>query len=335
MGSGVAGTSKVLKEGQVLFKAGDKPDGMYLIRRGELRVYLEQDGKEVQLATIGEAGMIGEMGLFDAQPRSASVKATKESEVTHISTDDFGKLMKQIPKWFVGLMAALSSRLRQTNERLKKLEGSIGTSGAPAAAGKGKPFQHVIRQLNMVILLWHKDGEKDGKDVVLPKAAMEKTMVELFGEDADKLKMLLEVLVKEKFLSTRQDSYKNVVLTTPNRATLNSFAAFIAAFVKANPKRPYLSADAIGMLRTLEKMTLQAPYDTSSVSVGDLKKQGQKDGFNVNNWDAEVTSFQNAGEEVRVVKTSSGPGLRTTKKDVGGYLKSHELLAAIYKANLA
>ncbi len=81
----MAGTNKVLKEGQVLFKAGDKPDGMYLIRKGELRVYLEQDGKEVSLASIGEAGMIGEMGLFDAQPRSASVKATKETVVKHIS----------------------------------------------------------------------------------------------------------------------------------------------------------------------------------------------------------------------------------------------------------
>ncbi len=259
----MAGTNKVLKEGQVLFKAGDKPDGMYLIRKGELRVYLEQDGKEVSLATIGEAGMIGEMGLFDAQPRSASVKATKETEVTHISGEDFGKLMKQIPKWFVGLMSALSGRLRTTNDRLKKLESGLGGGAtAPSAGAKGKPFQNVMRQMNVMMLLWNRDGEKDGKDFVLQKAPMEKTLVETFNEDGDKVKMLLEVLVKEKFLSTRQDSYKNVVLSTANRGTINNFITFMAAFVKANPNKPYLSPDAIGMLRTLEKMTLAAPYDT-------------------------------------------------------------------------
>ena len=96
-GVGVAGANKICKPGQVLFKSGDASDGMYIIRKGELRVYLEQDGKEVVLATIGDGGMIGEMALFDRQPRSASVKATKETEVTHITVGDFEKLMKQIP----------------------------------------------------------------------------------------------------------------------------------------------------------------------------------------------------------------------------------------------
>lgn len=332
----MSGTNKVLKEGQVLFKAGDKPDGMFLIRKGELRVYLEQDGKEVSLATIGDSGMVGEMGLFDAQPRSASVKATKETEVTHISNDDFGKLMKQIPKWFVGLMAALSGRLRTTNERLKKLESGLGGGAtAPSAGAKGRPFQNVLRQLNVIMLLWHRDGEKDGKDFVLRKAATERTLVETFNEDGDKVKLLLEVLVKEKFLTTRQDSYKNVVLASPNRATLNSFITFMAAFVKANPAKPYLSAEAIGILRTLEKLTLAAPYDTSSVSIVDLKKQGQKDGFQVGSWEKEIACFEKGSEEVRWVKTSGGPGLRTTKKDIPGFVKNHELLAALYKANLA
>jgi hypothetical protein len=89
------------------------------------------------------------------------------------------------------------------------------------------------------------------------------------------------------------------------------------------------------MLRTLEKLTLAAPYDTSSVSIDDLKKQGQKDGFNVANWDKELARFEKGSEEVRLVKTSSGPGLRTTKKDIPQFVKNHELLAALYKANLA
>jgi CRP-like cAMP-binding protein len=330
----VAGTNKVLNEGQVLFKTGDKSDGMYLIRKGELRVYLEQDGKEVTLATIGEGGMIGEMALFDNMPRSASVKATKATEVTLISLEDFGKLMKQIPKWFVGLMSALSGRLRTTNDRLKKLES--GAAGAPPGAAKsGKPFMHVIRQLNIFVLLWHKDGEKDGKEWVLQKAATEKAMVELFNEDPEKIKRLFETLVKAKVLATKQDSYKNLVFATANRGLLSQLASFVAAFSAANPAKPYLSDDCLAMLKLLERLVNASPYDTLTASLADLEKEGKRDGVNTTAWAKEIEAFAKAGEEVKLTKTSTGPGLRSTKKDVGTALRNHEAIAALYKANLA
>lgn len=315
----------MLREGEVLFRAGDKSDGMYVIRRGELRVYLEQDGKEVALATIGAGGMIGEMTLFDNQPRSASVKAAKETEVTHISVDDFAKLMKQIPKWFVGIMSALSGRLRQTNERLKTVE----------AGAKAKPYQNVVRLLNILVLLWHRDGEKDGKDWVLQKQTAEKNLVETFNEDVTRLKGLLEVLVKEKVLATRQDSYKNVVLVAPNRAQLGNLAAFIQLWVKGNPQRLRLSDAALGMLKTLETLTLGCPYDSLTASLADLLKEGKRQGFNTESWEKDILAMQNGGDEVKLVKTSAGPGLRTSKKDVSGYVRSHEVLAALYKANLS
>jgi len=324
----MAGSNKVLKDGQVLFRAGDQSDGMYLIRRGELRVYLEQNNKEVALATIGEGGMIGEMALFDGAPRSASVKAVKEVEVTHISKDDFGKLMKQIPKWFVGLMSALSTRLRQTNERLQKLE----NGGAPI---RTTPFMNAIRQLNILVLLWHRDGEKDGKDFILQKAPAEKALIDVFTEDKDKVKMLIEVLVNQKMLSTKQDSYKNVALVAPNRAALSQLALFIQAWVKANPKTPCLTEDVLNLCRTLEKTALASPYDTLTVSLSDLIKEGKKGGMNTASWEKALDLLANAGEEVRVVKTSGGQGLRTTKKDVSAFVRSHEALAAMYKANLA
>jgi CRP/FNR family cyclic AMP-dependent transcriptional regulator len=323
----VAGANKVLKDGQILFKAGDKSDGMYLIRRGELRIYLEQNGKEVTLVTIGSGGMVGEMALFDGQPRSASVKAVKEAEVTHITADDFGKLMKQIPKWFVSLMTSLSGRLRQTNERLQKLEGGGGKTGAP--------FQDVLRQLNVMILLWAKDGEKDGKDRILQKAKVEDALINVFGENSDRVKRLFEVLVKEKCLITKTDTYNNVVFSAPHRAVLNNLTTFMQTYLKANPKQTCLSDQALTLLKTLEKMATTSPYDTLSVSVGDLERQAKQDGIIPVGWNEVIATLQNAGEEVRPVKTSSGIGLRTSKKDIAQYVRHHQILAALNKATLS
>jgi hypothetical protein len=330
----VAGSNKVLKEGQILFKAGDKSDGMYLIRKGELRVFLEQNGKEVMLASIGAGGMIGEMALFDNSPRSASVKAATECEITQISTEDFAKLMKQIPKWFVSLMAALSGRLRQTNERLQKLEAG---GGAAAAAGgaKGKPYQVLLRQLNLLVLLWAKDAVKEGKDHVLPKAPVEKVLIETFGEDAEKVKMMFEVLAKHKVLLTRPDQYKNMAFVAPNRALLNSLPAFIQAFLKTSGGKPCLPEAALNLLRVLERMAQASPYDSLTVAVSDLEKEGARDGLQTGSWRADVDLFKAGFEEVKAVKASNGMGLKTTRKDIGNFVRMHELLAAFYKANLS
>ncbi len=335
----MAGSNKILKKGQLVFKAGDKSDGMYLIRKGELCVYLEQDGKEVVLATINEGGMVGEMALFDNQPRSASVRAAKDAEVTLISTEDFAKLMKQIPKWFVGLMSALSTRLRQTNERLKNLESSVG-KGTPSASTaqpggtSTKPFQTPIRVLHILALLWNKDGEKDGKDWILGKLATEKQLADIFGEDPESVKRILELLVKEKMVMTRQDSYKNVALALQNRGQLSSLANFMLQFTKLSPKRPYLTHAQLAMIRSLDQLVQSSPYDTVTVTLQDLQKQAQKQGIDCATWGEDIKIFGSLGDDIKLVKSSSGPGLRTNKKDCGATVKNHELMLAFADAKL-
>ena len=84
----MAGNVKSIKAGAVLFRAGDPADGMYLVRKGELMVYLEQNGTEVKLANVGAGNMIGEMAFFDKKPRSASVKANEDTEITIITNAD-------------------------------------------------------------------------------------------------------------------------------------------------------------------------------------------------------------------------------------------------------
>ncbi|RYZ85460.1 MAG: cyclic nucleotide-binding domain-containing protein, partial [Proteobacteria bacterium] len=119
--SRVSGKNKILKKGELLFKAGDSSDGMYVLRKGQIQIFLDKGGNDIVLASVAAGGMIGEMSLFDKKPRSASARAMEETEVTQISNDDFNKIISQIPKWLVSLMATLSSRLRDTNERLQDL----------------------------------------------------------------------------------------------------------------------------------------------------------------------------------------------------------------------
>jgi hypothetical protein len=335
----MAGVNQIIKKDQVIFRAGDQSNGMYLIRKGELCVYLEKEGKELILAKISDGGMIGEMALFDNKPRSASVRAVKESEVTLISNEDFVKLMKQIPKWFVSLMTALSTRLRQTNERLKNVENALPQSRNPLRpvsdenSSNQKPFQRVIRILNILHLIWMKNGEKDGKDWIIGRMATESLLIESFFEDQQFVKEFIEFLIKNRVITNRTDSYKNVALVAQNRAQISQLAQFILQFTKLSPQKPFLSEGALAILRTLDPIAQKSPYESCTVSLSELKKHAVKSGVSSETWEQDIAVFGHCGEEVKLVKTSAGPGLKTTKKDCATALNNHEILIALVQAN--
>jgi CRP-like cAMP-binding protein len=335
----VAGVNKSLKAGTVVFKAGDNADGMYLVRKGELVVYLEQAGKEVTLAKIAEGGMVGEMALFDRMPRSASVKASIDSEITHITMDDFSKLMKQIPKWFVGLMTALSGRLRTTNDRLKSLETGANASSTPTSAptngptngqtattstAAAKPFQGVMRVMHVLELLWHRDGTKEGKDWMIQRKTAEDELTKVFGEDPAKVTALLDLLCSEGILLSKQDAYKNQVLSMPNRASLRQFGIFMAQFVAANPAMHAVPEPLMHMLRSLARMAQKAPYDQFTVTLEELMEDGKAAGVNSDGWAGHIRSFNSFGESAKPVKTSSksGLGIRVIKVDLTTLMKN-------------
>ncbi len=325
----MAGANKICKPGQVLFKSGDASDGMYIIRKGELRVYLEQDGKEVVLATIGDGGMIGEMALFDRQPRSASVKATKETEVTHITVGDFEKLMKQIPKWFVGLMSALSGRLRSTNERLQKVEAGISS--------KNKPFSTAVRLLNMIDLLWVKYGEKEGKDNLIQREILTSNLVDIFGEDKEKLNVFFEVMTKEGVFVQKVDGYKKAAFSVVSRAFFQQFTTFIAEFVKNNPTIRCLPEPSQDILRIATELCEKSPYESCTLTHEELADGGKRQALDTSKWTQILPHFKSAGDACKLVKASgaAGMGLRIDKKGLASFIRYHKVLAALHKGNLS
>lgn len=336
----MAGANKILKAGQVVFRAGEAADGMYLVRKGELVVYLEQDGKEVELAKIGEGGMIGEMALFDRQPRSASVKATADSEVTLISLDDFSKLMKQIPKWFVGLMTALSGRLRTTNDRLKQVESSAKAGGAilapVAPASSGKPFQGFLRMIHVLELMWHKDGTKEGKDWCLSRKTAEEALINMFGETPVRVKALFDLLVKEQIVTLKSDQYKNALLALANRGALRQFAEFVSSLVQANPNQRAIPEATMAILNILHKLSAKAPYEQFTCTDEDVLAAAKTSGLDSSNWGPTLKSFMTYGEVLKPVKSSSksGIGFRIAKNEFPALLKNLNMFNRIAAAKL-
>jgi CRP-like cAMP-binding protein len=109
--------TRKLVPGEVLFKTGDKPDALYIIKAGQVQIY--DDG--VVFETVGPGGIIGEMALVDGSPRSASAKAVAPSEVIPVDEKRFLWMVEQTPFFALKVMRVLTQRLRITDNRLRAM----------------------------------------------------------------------------------------------------------------------------------------------------------------------------------------------------------------------
>jgi len=101
---------------EVLFIAGDPGDGCYRVERGLLKVsMIAPTGAERIFAIVGPGGIVGELSVMDGLPRSASVTAVRDSELSFVSRAAFLSFAEQHPQIYKHLVSLLAARLRDTD----------------------------------------------------------------------------------------------------------------------------------------------------------------------------------------------------------------------------
>jgi CRP-like cAMP-binding protein len=101
---------------EVLFLTGDPGDGCYRVTAGLLKVsMIAPSGAERILAIVGPGAIVGELSTIDGLPRSASVAAVRDSELSFISRAAFDAFAEQHPEVYKHLVTLLASRLRDTD----------------------------------------------------------------------------------------------------------------------------------------------------------------------------------------------------------------------------
>jgi CRP-like cAMP-binding protein len=101
---------------EVLFIAGDPGDGCYRVEQGLLKVsMIAPSGAERILAIVGPGGIVGELSTIDGLPRSASVAAVRDAELTFVSRATFQAFAEGNPQVYMHLVTLLAERLRDTD----------------------------------------------------------------------------------------------------------------------------------------------------------------------------------------------------------------------------
>lgn len=135
-----------LKPGKTLFMQGDPSEGCYIILEGVLKICaVSEDGEEALLSVVDAGDIIGEMGLIDGIPRSASVEALKCCSLAYLSTRDFTRFAKEKPAVYQHMLKIVCARLRASNDafaayQLLPISGRIARVLLRLAEGFGEPL---------------------------------------------------------------------------------------------------------------------------------------------------------------------------------------------------
>ena len=81
--------------GAPVFRQGDRPEAFYVVRSGEIAIEdLDPRTGEVRvLRTLGRGSSFGELGLLDMAARSATARATEETQLFEVGKSAFDRLL--------------------------------------------------------------------------------------------------------------------------------------------------------------------------------------------------------------------------------------------------
>jgi CRP-like cAMP-binding protein len=118
-------TPKRLSAGTIVFRELDASDALYIVEQGSVVVSKHvRDDVDIVLTRFRPGDFFGEMGLFDAGPRSATAQVEIDSELWQLSRKVFQDIFSLHPeiaaKICYRLVTVFIERLRATNEQARE-----------------------------------------------------------------------------------------------------------------------------------------------------------------------------------------------------------------------
>ncbi len=194
---------RLLKQGETLFKVGDSADSLFIVQKGQLRLFLPKGKGFIELAVLKAGEVLGEMAYFgegESSKRSCSAAALIETEIIEVSFNAFGKTIETLNPWFKTIILTLADRLRAANKKIKQLE-----SNTVSTSGEYHFFRNIdiIKMLSVMYLLVKGHGEKEAEGLLVEFKNMKFYIQEIFGVLDVKFEAFIELLKELELVKLR------------------------------------------------------------------------------------------------------------------------------------
>jgi phosphoserine phosphatase RsbU/P len=101
-----------------ILRQGDASDSALLITQGEVDVFVDGAQGPIQIRQMSSGALIGEIGVFAAVPRTASVRARTDVEALMIGRDDMLHIGGDNPAFLRAVMKQLGERIAAFNQAI-------------------------------------------------------------------------------------------------------------------------------------------------------------------------------------------------------------------------
>lgn len=117
--------------GHRLFSQGDPGDCLYVLVRGRIRIEIDQSGKSEPVASLEEGAVIGEIGMFITDKRTASAIVDTDAKLLLLQRETFLAELRKgsiaCYKVMLNIARDMARKLRETNKHLGKLQAKPAT----------------------------------------------------------------------------------------------------------------------------------------------------------------------------------------------------------------
>lgn len=110
---------------ECIVKENDPGDSLFIVKSGSIRVTKSSGTEEVLLAVLPVDSCFGEMVIFEDAQRSASGYANEDCALLIIQRDDLLDVVLEFPGIALELFRIFGKRLREANEKIRRLSQQI------------------------------------------------------------------------------------------------------------------------------------------------------------------------------------------------------------------
>lgn len=107
--------------GQMIFNFGDPGHALYIVRSGEVEIFVKNDqGEKIVLEVAQSGDVFGEVSLLDDGPRTAWVSAVTNAEVLRLDREHFEDYVRLYTPAALNLLSVIARRLRKSDEMIRR-----------------------------------------------------------------------------------------------------------------------------------------------------------------------------------------------------------------------
>jgi CRP-like cAMP-binding protein len=180
---------RIYKKGEIIYQPGDADDRVYYIKQGKIKLaYLDESGRKLTLAILGEGEIFGEMILVGEKRREHLAQVLQDAVLLPIEREKFLDLIARKPWLALEIIALFGKRARDIEKKLEDLV-----------------FKDIPTRLSRQLLrLIHEHGEETQDGIQIGFKITHKELADLIGSARENTTSALNRLAKEGILDKKR-----------------------------------------------------------------------------------------------------------------------------------